>query len=190
MARLRYSSICSLDGYVADPDGRFDWAAPDPELHEAVNAAERDVGTYLYGRRMFQTMSYWEAPDLTTVPHDAEEVTREYAAIWQAADKVVFSRSLTEVRTARTRVEAEFDPLRVRALVDEAHADVSIGGPTLAGRALAAGIVDDIALYLHPVVVGGGTAVLPQGLRLDLSLTDEHRFASGVVHLGYTVARS
>ncbi len=185
MGRLRFSTICSLDGYTVDTDGSFAWAAPDPELHEAVNEEERPVGTYLYGRRMYETMRFWEAPDLA----GAGAVERSYAEIWQAADKIVYSRTLTTVTTARTRLEPAFDPAAVRALVDAAPTDVSIGGPTIAAHAFAAGIVDTVDLYIHPISVGGGLPALPLGMRVELSLVRERRFASGVVHLGYAVRR-
>ena len=183
MSRLVYSAITSLDGYVVDAEGSFEWAAPDPELHAAVNEAERPIGTYLYGRRMYEVLSAWE-----TIEGD-QPVIRDYAQIWRGADKVVYSTTLDRVTTARTRLERRFDPTRVRRLVDEADRDVSVGGPTLAAAALRAGIVDALHLYLHPVVVGGGTPALPDGVRLDLRLTAERRFGSGAVHLGYDVRR-
>ncbi len=179
--RLRYTAITSLDGYVADRDGRFDWSAPDEEVHAFVNELESRVGTYLYGRRLYEVMRSWQ--DVT----DAEsDVVRAYAEMWRAADKVVWSRTLTEVTTPRTRLEQEYDPAAVRALVAAADRDVSIGGPTLAAHALASGQVDDLHLLVTPVVVGGGTAWLPDDLRLDLELVDEHRFGNGVVHLHYS----
>jgi dihydrofolate reductase len=178
--RLRYTAITSLDGYVADRDGRFDWSAPDEEVHAFVNEMESEVGTYLYGRRLYEVMRSWQ--DVT----DAEsEAVRAYAEIWRAADKVVWSRTLTEVTTPRTRLEREYDPAAVRALVEAADSDVSIGGPTLAARALVSGQVDDLHVLVSPVVVGGGTQWLPDDLRLDLALVDEHRFGNGVVHLHY-----
>src|SRR5690348_17039685 len=182
MARLIYSAIASLDGYVADEDGRFDWSAPDEEVHAFVNDAERPIGTYLYGRRMYDVMAVWE-----TMPDGPDEppVIHDYAAIWRAADKVVYSRTLDAPRTPRTRIEREFDPSAVRALKDAAAADLSIGGSELAGHALRAGLVDEVGLFLSPVVVGGGTPALPAGLRLGLELIDERRFANGVVHVRY-----
>ena len=186
MGRLRYGAICSLDGYTVDADGRFDWAAPDAERHSAVNEDQRTVGTYLYGRRMWETMRFWEDPDLT----GAGEPETEYAGIWQSADKVVYSSTLASVGTRRTRLERSFDPLAVADLVDSSAADVTIAGPTLAAHAFAAGIVDSVDLYLHPVSVGGGTPALPAGIRVGLTLVDVRRFASGVVHLAYTAIRT
>jgi dihydrofolate reductase len=184
MANLIYSAIASLDGYTADANGKFDWAAPDEEVHAFVNDKERPVGTYLYGRRMYETMAYWE-----TAPtgDDQPAVTRDYARIWQAADKVVYSSTLDAVASARTRLEREFDPDAVRRLKDAAERDVTVGGPGLAAHALAAGLVDECHLFLNPVVVGGGTHALPAGLHLDLELLDEHRFGNGVVYLRYRV---
>jgi dihydrofolate reductase len=183
MGRLVSAAICSLDGYTADAEGRFDWAMPDEEEHAFVNDLERSVGTYLYGRRMYQTMAVWQ----TMGGPDTSPIEDDYAEVWRAADKVVYSTSLAEVSTPRTRLERAFDPGAVRRLLDETDRDVSIGGPTLAAQAFRAGLVDELNLFLHPVVVGGGTRALPDGVRLELELVDEHRFASGVVHLRYTV---
>jgi dihydrofolate reductase len=182
MGKLIYSAIASLDGYVADADGRFEWAAPDEEVHRFVNDLERPVGTYLYGRRMYEVMLAWEQPGAWA---EESDVTRDFAAIWQAADKVVYSRTLESASSARTRIERAFDPDAVRALKQAAGHDVSIGGPGIAGQALAAGLVDECQLLLGPVVVGGGTPALPDGVRMDLELLDERRFASGVVYLRY-----
>jgi dihydrofolate reductase len=178
---LVYSAIASLDGFVADADGGFAWAAPDPELHAFVNELERPVGTYLYGRRMYEVMSAWE-----TMDDDAPEM-RDFAQIWRAADKVVYSRTLAEPATARTRLEREFDPEAVLQLKAEAGTDISVGGPELAGEALRAGLVDELHLFVTPVVVGAGTHWLPGDLRIGLELLAEHRFAGGVVHLHYGV---
>jgi dihydrofolate reductase len=183
MAKLIYSAITSLDGYVADTDGRFDWAAPDEQVHAFVNDLERPVGTYLYGRRMYDVMRYWETAH--TEP-DQPPVGLDFARIWQAADKVVYSTSLDEVTTTRTRLERRFDPDTVRALKEGATRDISVGGPGLAAEALRAGLVDECHVFVNPVVVGGGTAFLPQGVRSDLELMDEHRFGNGVVHLHYS----
>jgi dihydrofolate reductase len=182
MAQLVYTAITSLDGYVADEAGTFEWAAPDEEVHAFVNDLQRSVGTYLYGRRMYETMRYWETAG------DDEPVTRDFAEVWRAADKVVYSRTLAGVDTARTRLESDFDPREVRRLVAGAGADVGVGGPTLAAHAFAAGLVEQIHLFLTPIVVGGGLPALPTGLRLPLVLVDEHRFAGGVVHLHHRVA--
>jgi dihydrofolate reductase len=182
MAALVYSAITSLDGYVADTAGNFDWAAPDDEVHRFVNELERPVGTYLYGRRMYDVMRFWEtAADDPGLPSPM----REYADVWRSADKVVYSRTLTDVATSRTRIEREFDADSVRRLKASAERPLSVGGPGLAAHALAAGLVDECHLFLTPVLVGGGTPALPQGVRLGLSLLDEHRFGSGVVHLHY-----
>ncbi len=183
MGRLIFSAIASLDGYTVDASGSFDWAEPDPELHAFVNDLERGVGTYLYGRRMYETMRWWQDP---TLP-EGEQVYADYAAIWQDADKVVYSATLAEATTPRTRVIRRFDAGEVRRLVDDADRAVSIGGPTLAAEAFAAGLVDEVWLFLSPVSVGGGTPALPLGMRLDLELLDERRFAAGTVALHYGV---
>jgi len=182
MAKLIYSAIASLDGYVEDADGRFDWAAPDEEVHAFVNDLERPVGTYLYGRRMYETMAVWE-----TDPAFAEHspATRDFAAIWQAADKVVYSSMLTEVSTQRTRIEPRFDADAVRQLKAAASSDLGIGGAELASHAFAAGLVDELHTFLAPAVVGGGKRALPDRLRLDLELADQRRFESGMVYLRY-----
>jgi dihydrofolate reductase len=176
---LIYSAIASLDGYVNDSSGGFGWAMPDAEVHAAVNDAERGIGTYLYGRRLYEVMTFWETTD------DDDPVMRDYAAIWQAADKVVYSTTLPAVTTTRTRLERTFDPDAVRALA--ADGVVSIGGPTLAAHALRAGLVDECHLYVVPEVVGGGTPWLPDDVRVSLGLLDVRRFASGFVHLSYAV---
>ena len=181
MARLSYSAIASLDGYTADEAGKFDWAAPDAELHAFLNDLERDVGTHLYGRRMYETMAVWETMDVSAEP----DVMRDYAGIWRDANKVVYSRTLAAASTPRTRIERDFDPEAVRRMKGTAGRDLSVGGPGLAAHALRAGIVDEIQLFLVPVVVGGGTRALPDGVRIDLELMDERRFASGAVYLRY-----
>jgi dihydrofolate reductase len=183
MAKLIYSAIASLDGYISDREGKFDWAAPDAEVHAFVNDLERPIGTYLYGRRMYETMVFWETTD------DPEPEMRDYAKLWRAAEKVVYSRTLDAVGSERTRLEREFAPAAVRELVANAGSDVSIGGPDLAASALQAGLVDVVQLYLNPVVVGGGHAALPAGVRADLELLDQRRFGNGVVYLHYRVAR-
>ena len=182
MARLIYSVIASLDGYVADEDGNFDWAEPGEEVHRFVNDLERPVGTYLYGRRMYDVMSVWETdPSLT----DEAPVQRDYAEIWQAADKVVYSTTLAAPVTARTRIERSFDPEEVRRLKAAADRDLTVAGPNLAAQALAAGLVDECRLYLAPVMVGGGTRAFPDKARVPLELVDERRFGNGMVFLGY-----
>ncbi|GHF56193.1 dihydrofolate reductase [Amycolatopsis bartoniae] len=182
MARLVYTGIASLDGYTVDAEGKFDWAEPDEEVHAFVNDLERPLGTYLYGRRMYDTMAVWE-----TEPALAEHapLMRDYAAIWQAAEKIVYSRTLTEPRTTRTRIEREFDPEAVRKLKEQSDTDLAIGGPELAAHAIRAGLVDEYHLFANPVVVGGGTSFLPSGVRLDLELVDERRFTGGVVYFCY-----
>ena len=184
MAKLIYSTQSSLDGYINDDQGKFDWAAPDEEVHTFFNELERPVGTYLYGRRMYEVMRYWQDPDKQEVPADH---IRDYAEIWQGADKVVYSRTLDSAPTPRTRIESEFDPTAVREMKDSADADLSVGGPHLAAEALRAGLVDELHQVLYPVIVGGGTAWLPGGLRLNLELLDERRFAGGAVHLHYAI---
>jgi dihydrofolate reductase len=181
MARLIYTAICSLDGYVNDESGSFDWSAPDDEVHAFVNDLEREIGTYLYGRRLYEVMVAWQTMPTAGAP----AAVAEYADIWRAADKVVYSRSLGEVSSARTRIERDFDAEVVRQWKAGAPRDLSVGGPELAGAALRAGLVDECHLFLNPVVVGGGTPVMPGHLRVPLTLLDERRFGSGVVHLHY-----
>jgi dihydrofolate reductase len=182
MAKLIYSTITSLDGYVADEDGNFDWAAPDEEVHRFVNDLERRVGTYLYGRRIYEVMAYWETA--RTVP-DQPSVVEDFAEIWQAADKIVYSKTLETVASARTRIERDFNPEAVRQLKASADRDISVGGPDLAAQAIKAGLVDEYHLFLTPIVVGSGKLSLPDHVRVKLELLDERRFASGVVHLHY-----
>jgi dihydrofolate reductase len=183
--KLIYSAITSLDGYVADRDGNFDWAMPDEEVHAFVNELERPVGTYLYGRGMYDVMAAWEHPE--TLPEQSP-LMADYAAIWQAADKIVYSRTLEGVAGARTRIEREFDPETVRRMKEAADRDITVGGSELAAQAIAAGLVDEYHLFLNPVVVGGGKRALPDGVRVDLELVDERRFGNGVVHLHYRAA--
>jgi len=175
---LVYSAIASLDGYVVDAEGNFDWAAPDEEVHAFVNELERPIGTYLYGRRMYETMVFWEDADRVAGEPAA---MRDFSEIWRAANKVVYSRTLESVSSVRTRLERDFDPEAVRQL--KAEGDVSVGGAELAAEALRAGLVDELHLFLTPVIVGGGTRALPDGLRLSLELVDERRFDSGVVYM-------
>lgn len=183
MARLIYASLCSLDGYSEDAAGKFDWAAPSEEVHTFVNELERPLGTYLYGRGMYETMVAWETMDLAGEP----AAMRDYAEIWRATEKLVYSRTLESAPSARTRVEREFDPEAVRALKGAADRDLSVGGPGLATAAFAAGLVDECHLFLSPVTVGAGKRALPAEFRLDLELLDERRFDDGVVHLHYRV---
>ena len=182
MAKLIYSAITSLDGYVADEDGNFDWAAPDEEVHTFVNDLERRVGTYLYGRRMYEVMVAWETADTLS---DQPPFVKDYAEIWQAADKIVYSKMLETVSSARTRIERDFDPEAVRRMKATAGRDISVGGPDLAARAIKAGLVDEWHLFVTPIVVGGGKKSLPNDVRVELELLDERRFEGGVVHLHY-----
>lgn len=184
MARLIYAAIASLDGYVADEQGNFDVLAPDAEVHAFVNDLERPVGTHLYGRRMYEVMVWWETVETAGEP----DVIRDFAEIWWAADKIVYSRTLEAVASERTRIEREFEPETVREMKAMTERDITVGGPELAGQALAAGLVDECHLFLVPVLMGGGTRALPDGLRLQMELLDERRFGSGVVHLHYRVA--
>jgi dihydrofolate reductase len=179
VARLVYTAITSLDGYVADADGNFDWAEPSEEVHAFINDQERSVGTYLFGRRMYEVMVAWETMDLAGEP----AVMQDYAAIWRLADKIVYSRTLDRASSARTRIERDFDPEEVRRMKSEAARDISVGGPHLAAAAIEAGLVDEYHLFLHPIVVGGGTQALPAQVRVKLELLGEHRFPGGVVHL-------
>jgi dihydrofolate reductase len=182
MAKLIYSAITSLDGYVANEDGNFDWAAPDEEVHTFVNDLERPVGTYLYGRRMYEVMVYWET---TRTRADQPPFTQDYAEIWQAADKIVYSKTLETVSSARTRIERDFDPEAILQMKATAGRDITVGGPDLAAQAIKAGLVDEYHLFVAPIVVGGGKRSLPNDVRLKLELLDEHRFGNGVVHLHY-----
>ena len=182
MAQLIYSMITSLDGYTADADGNFDWAAPDEQVHTFVNELVRPIGTYLYGRRMYEVMRYWEG---VLAEPDQPPFTREFAKIWGAADKIVYSTTLEATQSSRTRIERTFDPESVRRLKASAARDVGVGGPQLAAHAIRAGLVDEIQLLVTPIVVGGGQPSLPGNVRLELELLDEHRFDSGTVYLRY-----
>jgi dihydrofolate reductase len=182
VSRLIYATIASLDGYVADAKGNFDWAAPDEEVHRFVNDLERPIGTYLYGRRMYEVMVLWESADNLA---DQSPVAREFAEIWQAAEKIVYSKTLAMASSARTTIEGDFDAEAVRRLKAGAHHDISVGGPHLAAQAIAAGLVDEYHLFIAPVIVGGGIRSLPSGVLVGLELLDERRFANGMVHLHY-----
>ena len=174
--------ITSLDGYIADEDGNFDWAEPDEEVHTFVNDLERPVGTYLFGRRMYEVMVYWEtAHTLAGQPL----FMQDFAAIWQAADKIVYSKTLAKVSSARTRIERAFDPEAVRQLKARAAHDISVGGPHLAAQAIKAELVDEYQLFVAPIVVGGGNRSLPDGVRLKLELLEERRFGNGMAYLRY-----
>jgi len=181
MARLIYSAITSLDGYVSDEHGNFDWAEPDEEVHAFVNDLERSIGTYLYGRRMYEVMVAWEAMDLAGEP----VVMRDYAQIWRAAEKIVYSRTLDKVSSARTRIERDFDLQAIRQMKAAAARDITVGGPHLAAQAMKAGLIDELHQFVTPIVVGGGNRFLPDGVRVKLELVDERRFGNGVLHLHY-----
>lgn len=181
MAKLIYFAIGSLDGYTEDEQGDFQWAAPDAEVHTFVNELMRPVGTYLYGRRMYETMAYWETADRDALPAES----RDFTDIWRAADKIVYSRTLQEPSTTRTRIESAFDPTAIRQLKASAARDLAVGGPEIASAALAAGLVDELYLILNPIVVGGGKPALPNGFRVGLELLDERRFGAGAVYLRY-----
>lgn len=184
MAKLIYTAITSLDGYVADLDGRFDWSVPDEDVHAFVNDLERGIGTYLYGRRLYEVMKFWEP--LYGQP-DQARVVRDYAAIWHGAQKIVYSTTLQEATTEKTSIERSFDPEEIRRLKATATENLSVGGSELAGQALAAGLVDEIHLFLSPIIVGGGKRALPDDVRMTLELLDQRKFDNGVVHLHHAV---
>jgi len=183
MAKLIYSALTSLDGYVADRDGNFDWAAPDEEVHTFVNDLERTVGTFLLGRRMYEVLVAWETMETADEP----PVIQDYAEIWRAADKIVFSSTLSTVSSSMTKLERSFNPDAVRRMKAHDERDLSVGGPTLAAEAIRAGLVDEIRLFLTPVLVGGGRASLPDDVRVPLELMDERRFRNGTAYLRYVV---
>jgi dihydrofolate reductase len=182
MAKLIYSAISSLDGYIADEEGNFDWAVPDEEVHGFINDLERPLGTYLYGRRMYEVMRYWETAQAVT---DQPPVMRDFAEIWQAADKIVYSRTLEVVSTTKTSIERDFDPEAVRRMKESSERDMSVSGPELATHAFGAGLVDECHLFLAPIVIGGGKRALPEGVRVVLELLDERLFGNGMVYLHY-----
>ena len=184
MARLIYATNVSLDGYIEDAHGAFDWAPPDDDVLAAHTALLRSVGTLVYGRRLYETMAPWE-----TNPALAEQsdLTADFARAWQAAYKVVYSTTLTAVSTGATRLEQRFDPNTVQELKAASTGGLTIGGACLAARAFEAGLVDECQLFVWPMILGGGTPALPAGIRTDLELIDEHRFDNGVVHLRYRV---
>jgi dihydrofolate reductase len=187
MARLIYSTIASLDGYVADEDGEFGWAAPDEQVHTFINDFERGIGTYLYGRRLYEVMRFWETIDANS---GRPSVEQDYARIWQSTDKIVYSRTLQSVSSSRTRIERDFDAEAIRREKARAERDIGVGGPGLAAVALEAGLVDELRLFVVPVLVGGGTQSLPDHVRLELELLDAQRFDSGVVYLHYRIVGS
>lgn len=182
MAQLIYSAISSLDGFIEDRDGNFDWAMPDEEVHRFINNLERNAGTYLYGRRMYEIMTVWE-----TDPNLAADspLTQDFAQVWQAADKIVYSKTLTAASTRKTRIERNFDPEAIRQLKKTAQHDIAIGGPDLAAHAFRSGLIDECHLFLAPIVVGGGKPALPDNVRLELELLEERRFDNGMVFLRY-----
>jgi dihydrofolate reductase len=184
MAKLIYSAITSLDGYIEDKHGKIDWAAPNDEVHAFVNDLERPIGTYLYGRRMYETMVFWET---VRTSGDQAAVARDFAEIWRAAEKIVYSRTLQAPSSERTRIERDFDPAAVRRLKESSARDITIGGAELAGQAIAAGLADECHLFLSPVLVGGGKRALPDDVRAQLELLAERRFRSGVVYLHYAL---
>ena len=183
MAKLIYAAITSLDGYVADRAGSFDWAVPDEEVHAFINDLQRPIGTCLYGRNMYETMAVWETPD--TLP-DPTPAMLDFACIWQAAEKIVYSTSLQTVSTANTRIEREFDPEVVRQAKARSSRDLAVGGPTLAAHAIRAGLIDEYHLFVTPIIVGGGNPFLPRNARETLDLLDERQFDNGMVHLHYS----
>lgn len=187
MANLIYSAIASLDGYIEDTDGKFDWAVPDEEVHSFINDLERAVGTYLYGRRMYETMMGWETDPGLTV---ASPLMHDFAQIWQAADKIVYSRTLEAVYTRKTQIERNFDPKAIRQLKDSAKHDILIGGPDLAAHAFISGLIDECHLFLVPVLVGGGKRFIPNNIRLELELLEERSFDNGMVFLRYHTRQS
>ena len=182
MAQLIYSAISSLDGFIEDRDGNFDWAMPDEEVHRFINNLERNAGTYLYGRRMYEIMTVWE-----TDPNLAADspLTQDFAQVWQAADKIVYSKTLTAASTRKTRIERNFDPEAIRQLKKTAQHDIAIGGPDLAAHAFRSGLIDECHLFLAPIVVGGGKPALPDNVRLELELLEERRFGNGTLFLRY-----
>jgi dihydrofolate reductase len=182
MAHLIYSAILSLDGYIEDRNGNFDWAMPDEEVHRFINNLERTAATYLYGRRMYETMMVWE-----TDPNLAADspLTQDFAEIWQAADKIVYSKTLETISTRKTQLERTFDPEAIRQLKASAEQDILIGGPELAALAFRAGLIDECHLFLIPILVGGGKSALPDNLRLELELLAERHFRNGTIYLRY-----
>jgi dihydrofolate reductase len=181
MAKVIYSGIMSLDGYVADQAGKFDWGVPDTEVHTAINDLTRSVGTFLLGRRMYEVLVAWESMDVADQP----TVIKDFARIWRAANKVVYSRTLETAPSVNTRIERIFHPDEVRRMKATAERDISVGGPNLAAHAITAGLVDEYHLFVNPIVVGGGTSYLPNDTRVGLELLDERRFSNGVVLLRY-----
>lgn len=185
MAKLIYTALMSLDGYIADEEGNFDWAEPDEEVHTFINDLERQIGTYLFGRRLYEVMLAWEDPQAFV---GQPPYIQDFAAVWQTADKIVYSRTLETVSSARTRIERSVDPEVIRQMKASAERDIAVGGPDLAAQAFAAGLVDECHLFIAPILVGGGKRALPHHVRLTLELLNERRFGNGVVHLHYRTA--
>lgn len=183
MAKLIYSAIMSLDGYVADENGTFDWCMPDEHVHAAVNQLMETIGTQLIGRRLYEVMLAWETWDVTEEP----AVVKDFAQAWLDSDKIVYSTTLPQVSSLRTRIERSFEPDAIRDWKASAERDLLVGGADLAGQALAAGLVDELHVFASPVIIGGGTRALPDGVRLDLELVGERTFTNGVVHTHYAV---
>jgi dihydrofolate reductase len=181
LSNLVYAALMSLDGYIEDETGNFDWAMPDEELHSFINDLEQPIGTHLYGRRMYETMAVWQTID----GPDVSTVEAEFATGWRAVDKVVYSRTLDAVSTPRTRLEREFEPGAVQQMKDTAGRDISIGGPGLAQHAFEAGLVDEVHLFTFPIIIGGGKPALPHGVRLELQLLNERQFPKGVIYSHY-----
>ena len=184
MAKLVYASNMSLDGWTEDERGALDWAPPDDDVFVFITHLMASAGTYLYGRRMYETMAVWETDSSLAARSD---LTADYARAWQAADKVVYSSTLTAPLTTKTRLERHFDATAVRERKADSGTDLLVGGPTLAAQALAAGLVDEVTLFVWPIVLGGRKPALQADTRADLELVDEHRFTNGVVHLRYRV---
>jgi dihydrofolate reductase len=183
MAKLVYSAITSLDGCIADEAGNIDWGAPDSDVFAFINDQEREFGTYLYGRRMYETMVYWE----TFEGSDDDPTELAFGEIWRAASKVVFSTTLEKPSSAKTRIERCFDPASIQRMKQTSERDISINGANLAGQAIEARLVDDIHLFITPVVIGGGKRALTANLQTNLDLLGVDRFQSGVIHLHYRV---
>jgi dihydrofolate reductase len=184
MAKLIYTAIASLDGYIEDEHGKFDWAMPDEEVHAFANDLERNVGTHLYGRRMYEVMKVWDTDEIR---ENQPAVMRDYVEIWRASNKIVYSRSLEEAETSRTRLERTFNPEAIRALKESEQRDISIGGPELAAQVIEADLVDETHLLLVPVVVGAGKAALPIQSHRTLNLLDEHSLGKGTIYLRYGI---
>jgi dihydrofolate reductase len=182
VARLIYAANTSLDGYLADERGDINWSAPSEEVFGFWTDFQRPIGTYVYGRGMYESMVYWENP---STGGDQPAAAPEFAEIWQAADKIVYSRTLQAPSSARTRIERDFDPAAIRRLKESSDRDITIGGADLAGQAMAAGLVDECHLVIAPVIIGGGKRALPDAVRVQLELLDERRFKNGAVHLRY-----